>query len=146
MIRGNPDYQGAARGNRQQLLQALLHLRDRLTDLESKVGGTGINLKDTAPISTPPPFARFSATRDANGLVIKITNPQYDVRRKNTQGGVLYHHIEVSDDQQFRKNVTQLPVTTQTSIEHPSTGPQFIRFRSSADGKTKNSPQYAQVK
>lgn len=145
LTRIEPNFQGAALGNPQQLRQVLLHFRQRIKDLETVTGGATIDLQKPGRKISAPPYATLTATKTAAGAVLQITNPQFLTNRKNTIATPVYHHIEMSDDQQFAKNVTSLPVTTQTHILVPD-AKAYVRFRSSLDGTNKNSPQFVQVK
>lgn len=144
--RPEPEFQGAARGNSQQLLQVLLHFRQRLRDVETASGGANINLGKPARNATAPPFAGLdvSSLKGSGRVLVKITNPQYQVSAKNTPGTPMYHHIEYSDNPQFTKS-TPLPVTNQTYIElsRPAGTRTYFKMRSSLDGKTKNAPQFS---
>lgn len=144
MTRVEPNFQGAARGNQQQMLQTLLHFRQRISDLETVTGGATINLQTPGRKISAPPYATVTATKTASGAAIQITNPQFLTKRKNTIATPVYHHIEMSDDQTFRNGVVSLPVTSQTHILVPD-AKQYVRLRSSFDGTTKNSPQFAKV-
>src|SRR5438105_3192257 len=98
-----PEYQGASRGNPQQLLQSLLHLRQRIRNLETASGGANINLHSPARNAEPPPFAGLKVTGESGSgkLVVQLTNPQYQVKARNTPATPVYHHLEISDTAHF---------------------------------------------
>ncbi len=141
--RPNPSFEAAARGNKNELLRALISLSTRTSQLETRAGGGSINLKSNSPVSTPPPAAQFNVSSQPGTFYIQITNPQFRQNPGNLPHTPIQHKIDISSTQNFA-NYDTLPIGGQTYYEISKYGTgvrKWIRSSSSYDGKTFNSPQ-----
>jgi hypothetical protein len=141
--RPNPSFQAASRGNKNELLRALIGLSTRTSQLETRVGGGSINLKTNSPVSTPPSAAQFAVSSQPGTFFIQITNPEFKLNPGNLPQTPVKHKIEFSSTQNFAVS-DELPVGVQTYYEVTKYGAgvrKWIRTSSSYDGKTFNSPQ-----
>jgi hypothetical protein len=143
--RPQPDFQGASRGNRQQLLQTLFFLQNQVNDLKNTTASGTVNSQTPAVISTVPPQAKFSTTLNGTTATVEITNPEFDTQKPgNPNRRPIYHLIELSPYQTFARQVTKLPWTTQTYIPVAPFNPgTYMRLRSSYDGVNSNQAQIA---
>jgi hypothetical protein len=141
--RPDPSYQAASHGNKNELLRALRGLGNRLSQVETRVGGSSINLMSASPVSAPPPSAQFSVSSQPGVFFVQITNPQFKANPGNLPHTPIQHKIQFSSTQDFAVPDT-LPIGAQTYYEVSKYGTgarKWIKATSSYDGKTFNSEQ-----
>lgn len=140
--RPGPHTQAAANGNKNELRRSLLTLGARIGQLETRAGGSSINLKSSSPVSTPPPQAGVVASAGSGVFRIQITNPQFKVQNKgNLPNTPIVHRIRFSPTADFA-SPTELPITNQTIVETSQFGSsrKWIEVSNSYDGINFNPP------
>jgi hypothetical protein len=141
--RPNPSYQAAANGNKNELLRAFRGLGDRVSQVETRLGGASISLKSSSPVSAPPPSAGFSVSTQPGIFVVQITNPEFKQNPGNLPHTPIQHKLEFSSTQDFA-TPEPLPIGAQTYYEVSKYGTgarKWVRASSSYDGKTFNQSQ-----
>jgi hypothetical protein len=140
--RPNPSYQAASHGNPNELLRALRSLGNRMSQVETRVGGGTISLKNSSPVSSPPPLATAAASTRPGVFIVQLTNPEF-TGKGNQPHTPIQHRLRFSSTADFAVPDT-LPIGQQTYYEVSKYGAgqrKWIALDSSFDGINFNQSQ-----
>jgi len=140
--RPNPSYQAASHGNSNELLRALRSLGNRMSQVETRVGGGTISLKASSPVSSPPPAATVAASTKPGVFIVQITNPEF-AGKGNQPHTPIQHRLRFSSTSDFAVPDT-LPIGQQTYYEVSKYGAgqrKWVSLDSSFDGINFNQSQ-----
>ena len=134
---GGPNIDQAAGGN-EELRQLLLHMTNRLQNVEKKTSTQAIKT-GVSPIAKPPQAATAQVTKQSDGVwTLALTNPEF-IGASNPQKSPIYHQISWSTEPDFSANVTNLPPSHQTYYPIFVAAPQiYVQYKSSFDGQSYN--------
>ena len=146
--RPQPNFQGASRGNKRELLQTLFYFQNQIADLQRKTQTSAQNSQNQNFVAGKPTQAGFQVGTSGSNIVVRITNPEFNKARPgNRPRTLIYHKLEASPYANFSRQVTSFPVSSQTyyNISELGTGSLHLRLTSSYDGVNFNSPQVSKI-